>query len=571
MAPSNLTTEHPSLSQHSAFTYLEPGTDSSPSVGLCKTTTTLLADTAVAVRDVSKRIAHAHIKWESPRTALIVTKPGDKNLVKLTHELAEWLIETPRYGNPSGLTVYVDAKLQNSKRFRYKREGKLKFWTPELCATQPHLFDFVITLGGDGTVLFTSWLFQGVVPPVVPFHLGSLGFLTPFDFSNFKEELTAAIEHGVRINLRMRFSCTVYRAVRAPDCNPALPTTPAGLRSVKKNRRTGEIRVGDWVDGEGDMHRTRRMKEAAQETGSEGQDEHGSWAQEKHVPCFTTVPTESFEVLNDLVVDRGPSPYMSLLELFGDNQHLTTVQADGLAIATPTGSTAYSLSAGGPLTHPEIPAILISPICPHTLSFRPMLLPNSMELRVCVPMGSRATAWASFDGRGRIELRQGDHIKITASRHPFPTICAQTASKDWFNSLTRCLRWNERQQQKMFVVVESRKGRTESKRKAAHDRQGSTVSAASSVSSDPEEGVFAMFGNGSETGRTGSEVNSFEEEEYDDVEDEEEDEEEDEKEDEDEEDDTLEGWGEDELRKVRLTVPKAPQALIADSKNAVML
>ena len=97
---------------------------------------------------------------------------------------------------------------------------------------------------------------------------------------------------------------------------------------------------------------------------------------------------------------------MSLLELFGDNNHLTTVQADGLVIATPTGSTAYSVSAGGSLVHPEISALLITPICPHTLSFRPMLLPDSMELRVCVPYNSRSTAWASFDGRNRIELKR---------------------------------------------------------------------------------------------------------------------------------------------------------------------
>jgi NAD+ kinase len=85
---------------------------------------------------------------------------------------------------------------------------------------------------------------------------------------------------------------------------------------------------------------------------------------------------------------------------------MTTVQADGLTISTPTGSTAYSLSAGGSLAHPEIPAILITPICPHTLSFRPMLLPDSMELRICVPYNSRSTAWASFDGRGRVELKR---------------------------------------------------------------------------------------------------------------------------------------------------------------------
>jgi NAD+ kinase len=127
--------------------------------------------------------------------------------------------------------------------------------------------------------------------------------------------------------------------------------------------------------------------------------------------------------------------------------------------------------------HPEIPAILITPICPHTLSFRPMLLPDSMELRVCVPFNSRSTAWASFDGRGRIELKrvctsviafdaccadrfffpsEGDHIKITASKYPFPTVCSVSQSTDWFQSIGRTLKWNERERQKSFVVVEER-------------------------------------------------------------------------------------------------------------------
>lgn len=83
-----------------------------------------------------------------------------------------------------------------------------------------------------------------------------------------------------------------------------------------------------------------------------------------------------------------------------------------------------------------------------------MLLPDSMELRISVPYNSRSTAWASFDGRGRVEIRQGDHIKVTASQYPFPTVCADKQSTDWFQAITRTLKWNERQRQKSFVVVE---------------------------------------------------------------------------------------------------------------------
>ncbi len=107
-----------------------------------------------------------------------------------------------------------------------------------------------------------------------------------------------------------------------------------------------------------------------------------------------------------------------------------------------SGSTAYSLSAGGSLVHPDIPAILLTPICPHTLSFRPMVLSDTMLLRVSVPRSSRATAYCAFDGKGRLELRQGDHVTITASQYPFPTVTR--TDTEWFDSISRTLRWNTR-------------------------------------------------------------------------------------------------------------------------------
>jgi len=88
---------------------------------------------------------------------------------------------------------------------------------------------------------------------------------------------------------------------------------------------------------------------------------------------------------------------MSSLEVFGDNFHITTVQADGVCVATPTGSTAYNLAAGGSLCHPDNPVLLVTAICAHTLSFRPILLPDTMVLRVGVPYDARTNPWVSFD------------------------------------------------------------------------------------------------------------------------------------------------------------------------------
>ena len=152
-------------------------------------------------------------------------------------------------------------------------------------------------------------------------------------------------------------------------------------------------------------------------------------------------PTESFHVLNEVVLDRGPSAYMSQLELFVNSNHLTTIQADGVVLSTPTGSTAYSLSAGGSLVHPDVPSILLSPICPHSLSFRPMLLPDSSEIKLQVPLDSRYSVWASFDGKHRIELTRGDYVIVTRSRYPMMTITSSGLGRSWFQSISRCLHW----------------------------------------------------------------------------------------------------------------------------------
>ena len=77
-----------------------------------------------------------------------------------------------------------------------------------------------------------------------------------------------------------------------------------------------------------------------------------------------------------------------------------------------------------------------------------MLLPDSAELKIQVPPDSRSTAWVSFDGRHRCELKQGDFVIVTMSRYPVPTVCMQDQSEDWFESLRRCLHWNERARQK---------------------------------------------------------------------------------------------------------------------------
>ncbi|RKP25533.1 ATP-NAD kinase-like domain-containing protein, partial [Syncephalis pseudoplumigaleata] len=122
-----------------------------------------------------------------------------------------------------------------------------------------------------------------------------------------------------------------------------------------------------------------------------------------------------------------------------------------VCIATATGSTAYSLSANGSLVHPEKNSMLVTPICPHTLTCRPMIIPGTKRLRIAVSHNSRSSAWASFDGRHRIGLKRGDSIVITASQHPVITVSRENQSIDWFTSLREVLNWNERKTQKPLL------------------------------------------------------------------------------------------------------------------------
>lgn len=182
-------------------------------------------------------------------------------------------------------------------------------------------------------------------------------------------------------------------------------------------------------------------------------------------------------MLNEVVIDRGPSPYLSNIDLFLDGKYITSVQGDGLIVSTPTGSTAYAVAAGASMIHPSVPAIMVTPICPHSLSFRPIVVPAGVELKVCtefklnlckvtftdftplhpsplrriqisISPDSRNTSWVSFDGRNRQELLHGDCLRVTTSIYPVPSICAQDQISDWFDSLAECLHWNVRKKQK---------------------------------------------------------------------------------------------------------------------------
>ncbi|AQZ16559.1 POS5 (YPL188W) [Zygosaccharomyces parabailii] len=131
-------------------------------------------------------------------------------------------------------------------------------------------------------------------------------------------------------------------------------------------------------------------------------------------PCSLAT---SLHAMNDLFLHRGNSPHLANLDIYIDGDFLTRTSADGVAFSTPTGSTAYSLSAGGSIVSPLVPSILLTPICPRSLSFRPLILPHSSHIRVRV--GSKATQGPanamvklSVDGIPQEDLRIGDEVHV---------------------------------------------------------------------------------------------------------------------------------------------------------------
>jgi NAD+ kinase len=299
------------------------------------------------------------LRWnERPRTVLLLVKKG-ANLCEIAKQAVDYLQNSER------LRVLVEPWVQTEL-------FALGTYTDSFHHSQDlhRCVDLVVCLGGDGLILYTSTLFRTAVPPVAPFNLGSLGFLTPFEWKDFQGHIRTMLSSDLMLSLRMRLLATVVR-----------------------------------VSGQAE---------------------------------------QQFHVLNEVVVDRGASPFLCQLECYWDDAPLASVQADGIIVASPTGSTAYSLAAGGAMVHPSVPAICVTPVCPHSLGLRPLVLPDSARIRVQVSPEARSHAWASFDGKHRLQLRRGDSLLVEMSKYPMPTVNATDHAADWFGSLNRGFGFNVR-------------------------------------------------------------------------------------------------------------------------------
>ncbi len=146
-------------------------------------------------------------------------------------------------------------------------------------------------------------------------------------------------------------------------------------------------------------------------------------------------------VLNDVVVNKGALARIIDLETYIDDDYLATFKADGLIISSPAGSTAYNLSAGGPIVHPALRSMIITPICPHTLTNRPIILPDDRTIRISVGSADGAV-YLTLDGQVGYEVKQGDLLQVSIS--PLPLRLIKSPNRSFFQVLRDKLRWGER-------------------------------------------------------------------------------------------------------------------------------
>ncbi len=152
---------------------------------------------------------------------------------------------------------------------------------------------------------------------------------------------------------------------------------------------------------------------------------------------------ETSEALNEVVVNGGRATKVIDLELHIDGSHITTFKADGIICSTPTGSTGYSLSAGGPVVYPTLPLALITPICPHTLANRPLVVSNEREIRFrCPPPYACEELSATIDGQVDFLLSPGQEVVVTKS--PLSVNLVKSPFMDYFSILKTKLMWATR-------------------------------------------------------------------------------------------------------------------------------
>ena len=286
------------------------------------------------------------LKWpEPPRNVLLVKKESEPPVTESLVEFARHVSST----YPS-IAIVLEPKTAEEVHaslpfpvYTVNTEGRWR------SSAQLHeKVDLAVTLGGDGTILRASSLFATCyhVPPVLSFNMGTVGFLSEWRFSEYKRAFREVYMSGAGAGDRT--------AILEEDSSGQVDQ-PTGWSSVR-GKSMGRMRDARIL-----MRNRLRVNISTA---------HG-------VPIHGDGKGDGVYVMNEVVIHRGKEPHLAIVEVFVGGRFLTRAVADGMIVATPTGSTAYNLSSGGNIVHPLVPSILVTPICARSLSFRPLVLPHS--------------------------------------------------------------------------------------------------------------------------------------------------------------------------------------------------
>ncbi|OCF32789.1 NADH kinase [Kwoniella heveanensis BCC8398] len=158
--------------------------------------------------------------------------------------------------------------------------------------------------------------------------------------------------------------------------------------------------------------------------------------------CTKAVGEAGWQVMNEVTLHRGRHAHLTVVDAYFDGQHLTEAVADGILLSTPTGSTAYSLSAGGPISHPDTDAFLLTPIAPRSLSFRSVILPGRGTVQLEISPLARSAAELSIDGKEVCLLNAKESVRISKSPYPIPCIEKSDGESGWVRDINSLLQFN---------------------------------------------------------------------------------------------------------------------------------
>ncbi|KAF2253819.1 ATP-NAD kinase [Trematosphaeria pertusa] len=329
------------------------------------------------------------LQWPSPPRNILITKK------KRTPGITESLIEYTTHLSTTypSINIILDpesaAEIHEQVSFPvYTFAAPSHNGTPQYL---PDKTDLVCTLGGDGTILRASSLFahSAIVPPILSFAMGTIGFLGEWKFKEYKRAFREVYMSGASdayANLDIPEKELRTSPPASPDDPLDKPLSYADIRGKSMgSNRTARVLLRN------------RLKVGV--FGPDG------------IRINSSVDEDTY-ALNEVIVHRGSSPHLKIIDVFVGGRFLTEGVADGMIISSPTGSTAYSLSSGGSIVHPLVPSLLLTPICPRSLSFRPLVLPANTPITLRLGEKNRGReVEVSIDGK-RISEGMGVGMEV---------------------------------------------------------------------------------------------------------------------------------------------------------------